>query len=146
MPELDKELSGRELDAAIHRDVMQIVWNEKLCRACGLRLDSSRNFCTPESCSLRPYPKERADEPPNYSQSMEAAMQVVAKLEKDNMISLTHFANLPSESKWIVSLSSCAPGYIDVRGEAETLPEAICRAALVTIGSKVDQGRSGHGD
>lgn len=77
---------------------------------------------------------------PHYSESIAAAMEVVAKLEKDNMISLTHFANMPSEDRWIVSLSSCAPGYIDVRGEASTLPEAICRAALQVANTLASSG------
>jgi hypothetical protein len=124
MPESTKELSGRELNFAIAEKVMG--WKR------GTRYGNGNGeWIIPDRKEVLPLTWSRT---PQFCESIEAAMQVVAKLEKDNMISLTHFANLPSESKWIVALSSCAPGYIDVRGESDTLPEAICRAALAAIG------------
>lgn len=126
----ETKLTGRELDAAVHRDVMQIVWDKSRCRACGWPLGSFEDGgCTLESCSQRPCPTIIADAPPRYSESIEAAIQVIKKMRAGGW----SFACTLYEGK-LPYASFCKGTAASSRNaEAETLPEAICLAALKAI-------------
>ena len=50
-------------------------WNESRCRICGWPL--MENFCTVSSCSERPVPQKRADEPPPYELDHHAALDAL---------------------------------------------------------------------
>ena len=75
--------AGRELDARIHTDVMDIVWDETRCRICGWPLAPYPEAgCIVRSCSTRPAPRQRADAIPAYSTDISAAWMVVDKLHE----------------------------------------------------------------
>ena len=107
----DKELSGRELDVAIAKRVMETP----------LRGDG-----TPWPGNVLP-----------YSSSIEAAMQVVEKFKEENVV----LALLPSERRWRVSITpvdfeperSCGCKNSRAIYYSQSLPYAICRAALAAI-------------
>jgi hypothetical protein len=142
-----KELIGRELDAAVAEKVMGHVWNEARCRACGWPLAATaEEGCTIESCSQRPYPSKRADEPAPYSESIEAAMQVAEKfIDTGGRVSMRGMRFVSEgmadgyKPGWRVNFyrfrRDAPPGTrFSFDAESESLPLAICRAALAAIG------------
>lgn len=143
MPIGDKELSGRELSALVAERVMGSVWDETRCRACGWPLAAfDDGGCTIESCSQRPYPARRADEPAQYSSSIEAAMQVVEKMWQMGWqaeLVNCYMLNTPiveNVCMWYVRFIDNKNDMNNWSAEANTLPEAICRAALAAIEGK----------
>lgn len=59
--------AGVERDAELARLILP-EWPADRCRICGWTLAGSLDDgCTAESCSLRPLPSRRADDPPPYS-------------------------------------------------------------------------------
>jgi hypothetical protein len=78
-----------------------------------------------------------------YSESIEAAMQVIERMnERGFRISMTNPLKVGTHvndnvAMWYVELDlrhRCEP----VFAESDSLPEAICRAALAAIGSKAE--------
>lgn len=132
---MNEQLSGRELDAVIHRDVMCQVWDESRCRACGWALaQSTADGCVAESCSQRPYPAKMADEPPRYSESIEAAMRV-----EDRIAWLGLIGAYVSALKLIGDRSTSARVITDegrMWRMAHATPEQRCLAALSALEEK----------
>lgn len=80
---MSTELSGRELNAEIRRVVFRREVDKTRCGICGWPLyPATEQGCTAESCSERPLPRVRFDEPAPYSESIEAAMQVEARIRE----------------------------------------------------------------
>lgn len=76
-------MTDRELDAAIAKHVMGIVWDETRCRVCGWLLAGNvEQGCTDGSCSMRPAPNKRADTPVPYSTEIGAAWLVVERVTR----------------------------------------------------------------
>jgi hypothetical protein len=127
MPESTKELSGRELDGTIAELVMG--WRKVQYNRATSRLPFKWTGIPPDGHNYR-------SEIWHFSSSIEAAMQVVEKLITAKWkIDIQHGDE--DDDEWEVILElwiygkplgarlSCC-GY----GQAATLPEAICRAAL----------------
>src|ERR1051326_7076061 len=58
-------------------------WDESRCRICGWPLVADmREGCTAESCSLRPAPERRADEPQDFFTSEAANAQLRRKIRE----------------------------------------------------------------
>jgi hypothetical protein len=123
------QLSGRDLNAEIRRVVFGREVDKNRCGVCGWPLyPTIDQGCTAESCSERPLPRVRFDEPAPYSESIEAAMQVVEKMHQQKLV-----VRLMNENGWTCSVVDAKTGYQIAFGFADLLPEAICRAALIAI-------------
>lgn len=76
--------AGRELNALVEAHVIGIAWDETRCRVCGWPLANdpftASGGCLPGSCSMRPVPERRADEPAPYSTDIAVAWQVAERL------------------------------------------------------------------
>lgn len=115
------QLSGRDLDAAVAERVFS--WERM-----------------PNATALAPYAYKRPDghvvhpySAPNYSESIETAMQVVDKMRAQGW----SFACTLYEGK-LPYASFCKGTAASSRNaEAESLPEAICRAALKAVKSEL---------
>ncbi len=60
-------------------------WDEWRCRICGWQLkESIEDGCTVESCSLRPAPEKRADEPPPYELKHHLALDALMEFCEKN--------------------------------------------------------------
>lgn len=56
-----------KLNALVAEHVLAWKWDNSRCRICGWPFDRlGAPGCSPESCSMRPAPKIRADSPPDY--------------------------------------------------------------------------------
>jgi hypothetical protein len=122
--------AGREMDAWIAEHVMVIVWDESRCRICAWPF--SEDGCTPESCSVRPAPTVRADEPAHYSTDIAAAWLVIEKIRLGNsmMIDLSCGNGRLGWRCYIRMLDKRTDGHdIESFETANTAPLAICRAA-----------------
>lgn len=132
MPESTKEPSGRELDVAVAERVMgQPV--PPIVPDCCLLVDK---IPEPNTAWNHVHYYERGDEcewePLPFSESIEAAMRVVEKMqEQDFSVNL----NAEPNDQWWVVFSNI-DGDMQEDSFSETLPEAICRAALAVVGSK----------
>lgn len=75
--------AGPALDKLIHDKVMKAKFPEDHCPVCGWTLaDTPEQGCTKNSCSLRPVPRRRADDPPLYSTRLDAAFLIVDHLQR----------------------------------------------------------------
>lgn len=122
---MDEMQAGRELDALIAEKVMGLVWDETHCRICGWKLSATvEQGCVKDSCSLRPPPSRRADEPPHYSTDIAAAWQVVEKISSYSLTVI--ITNHMAAEGWNVEILGLEE---DIGADATTAPEAICLAA-----------------
>lgn len=77
------EVTGRELDAAILREVIGFSFPVWQCRICGFPLATEiLNGCIVDNCSMRPVPSRRADEPPEYSRDLSACHRAEVAIEQ----------------------------------------------------------------
>ena len=75
--------AGRELDARVAAKVFGAKWDEGRCRICGWPLTPHpATGCTARSCSMRPAPTKRADEPPPYSTDIREAWLAVERMRE----------------------------------------------------------------
>ncbi len=82
---MDAVEAGRELDSLIQEKVMGAYFPEDRCRVCGWKLATDiEGGCTKESCSLRPAPSRRADDPPHYSTRLDAAFIVIKHIQREH--------------------------------------------------------------
>lgn len=123
----------RALDVAIAENVFGMAW----CRL--NRRDTTAILRTPEqaaACWPAQEPDERiVESADNYSSSIEAAMQVVEKLRADRWIPTMVVVG----RRWHTELfrEGKTPQYNErAHGESESLPEAICLAALKALENK----------
>lgn len=136
----DELSAGREMDALVVERV-GLVWDEARCRVCGwplinADLMSSSVGCTVDSCAQRPKPARRADEPALYSTDIAAAWQVVAAMEARGYWCRMQTPFRPGDSYragFTLHGVSGWNGRPDHWTAAETLPLAICCAALKAI-------------
>lgn len=126
---------ARELDAEVLKSVMGWSWDESICEVCGWPLDADvPSACRINNCSVRPRPAVTAKEKSiaHYSTDIAAAMEVVGKMcERGWRVSLNTHAIEPS---WSTEMfywegNNCRREH----AESNSLPEAICRAALSAI-------------
>lgn len=122
--------AGRDLDSLVAEKVMGRTWDETLCRVCGWPIvPDGETGCWSSNCSMRPLPLSHADAPRPYSIDPAAAWQVVERMREDG---------------WQCVISSRADGWYvlferghdSIDAEADTMPLAVCRAALAAITSK----------
>lgn len=135
------------------------AWDESRCRVCGWTMAVRRSCdasCLPGSCAQRPVPVRRADTPPPYSTDIAAAWRVVEHLREQGWwVKITYvtgcFRNdldrpgYQVEFRCVTRPYDDDDGFVDVPperysdwhklGESETLPEAICLAALQVVQS-----------
>lgn len=140
MADSNKELAGRELDAAIAERVMgrRVVWFDRLDSHDG-EWSQSGPLETKEECRFRPVAYWQNQEGQSLwevrkwspSDSISAAMEVVEKMNADGW----SFACTLYEGK-LPYASFCKRTAASSRNaEAESLPVAICRAALLAVES-----------
>lgn len=124
-----------DLDAMIAEKLFA-PWPEDRCRICGWRLSPTLDEgCVKDSCSLRPPPSRRADEPHAYSTSISDSWLVVEEMRKRGFE-----VCIDSEG------SDCWDVYFDLPGSKGTksgcmsggnLPSVICLAACRALGVEV---------
>lgn len=137
----DKELSGRELDFAIAERLMEWTWWSLLTECYLVPPFLARTFSEHSAWGWQRGKTDRVGGEiatqfvdyshvvlPRYSQSIEAAMQIVTKLSRRTEVDYFPDTVLP----WCVM-------FVNAQTEAawaKTLPEAICRAALAAMETK----------
>lgn len=125
----------RDVDAQIHREVMGVIWDESLCRICGWPIvPEGEQGCWARSCSMRPVPDRRADEPPCYSTDIAAAWRVVKRMREQKWNGTVQvFGIEPGETK-------CTAIFVSPTrmrsSDAPSAPLAICLAALKAVSPK----------
>lgn len=128
-----------EIDRLVMIHVMGNVWPEDRCRICGWTLkENTFEGCTAESCSLRPAPDRRADEPAYYSSDQGAAARLREKLAQKWNWMLAQGGE-PGEKPFGFALfakGNPEPSFID---EADTEELAICRCALQSVGVEIPE-------
>lgn len=120
--------AGRELDQLVS-DTIFGPWDESRCRVCGWKIvpDGVRG-CWKDSCSLRPPPSRRADEPLPFSTDIAAAWEVVEKLGRGFEL---HRSQIPDDEPWAVYRTIGVTSRHLAWGA--TAPLAICLAALEAV-------------
>ena len=121
--------AGRELDAQIAVEVMGslITWPVS-----GMMKDTPPP--DPEQCIWRGWPDERSrlkgenPEVPRYSTDIAAAWQVVAMLNSKGYV-----LGLEAEARYAYAVFKANPPYPSPQTRAETVPHAICLAALKAL-------------
>lgn len=121
--------AGRELDAQIAVEVMGwlITWPVS-----GVTKDAPPS--DPEQCIWRGWPNEtsrlRGESPevPRYSTDIAAAWQVVTMLNSKGYV-----LGLEAEASYAYAVFKAHPAYPSSQTRAETVPLAICLAALKVI-------------
>lgn len=129
----------RKIDALVAEKVMGNVFPADRCRICGWTLkESIVEGCTAESCSLRPAPTRRADEPAYYSSDPEAARRVREKLYERWDWLLGHGGN-PKEKPFALALYEKGVEVVQevFIADADTEELAICLCALRSVGVEV---------
>lgn len=159
MPESDKELSGKDLDAAVAERVMGWIWLSRAGQGSAwLFPPDSKDVDTGEQGMFGEPIIERSYWPhfngaivgpfieydgksqknesyvPHYSESIEAAMQVVEKLRDKKNDRYCEMTNIDGPWEAMFWQGATPLG----KRQSDSLPEAICRAALAAIGSKPD--------
>lgn len=122
---MSKELSGRELDAAVAEKVMGWTRNPHYKDITMPILDMCFEW---DACGYG------SNDLARYSESIEAAMQVVEKMRERG-----HSVQINGFRRWGVTFvleSDAAPTVRPCGGPS--LPLAICRAALAVLGVKSD--------
>lgn len=133
--------AGRELDALVSQHVMRNQWDESRCRVCGWPLATAADEgCTADSCSMRPKPERRADEPAPYSTEIAAAWQVVETLAAQNWTMSLGWKGADrvyANTAEVVFQQMGSGDYRTAHAVADTAPLAICIAALRALGVEV---------
>ncbi len=136
-------MTHRELNTLIAEKVLLQVWPEHRCRVCGWTLGSEEALgCTAESCSMRPRPERRADEPALFSTNIADAWQIVETLSARGY----QFELSELSGGWAAEFDAdLVPGVVPgvaIDGRCEdicpTAPVAICLAALAAYGIAID--------
>ena len=136
--------AGLKLDTLIAEEVMGVRWADDRCRICGWPFAESREEgCVDGDCSMRPPPERRADETARYSTDLARAWTVVEKLgTRFHAVIRTPFDPFrPCGGGYLYSCGFTPHGVTgwngrhDFEAMGETLPLAICRAALRAKGS-----------
>jgi hypothetical protein len=144
--ELVKKLSGRELDAAVAERVMGHVIHvdngEGFCENCGEEMLEWKQIRHRQQGGVEPVETRCV---PEYSESIEAAMQVVEKLWQMGwqveMVNCHKPETLITENAcwWYVRFINNENDMNNWSAEADLLPEAICHAALAAVESSGDK-------
>ena len=124
--------AGREMDALVAEKVMGLVPCQHPCHDIG----NPRYQSGP--CHARPDSPQLGGETAPYSTCISAAWEVVEKINGRYSLSIYHAVAVSSVmTGWTIGLAESVypPGRKDeaVWGRAETLPLAICRAALKAV-------------
>jgi hypothetical protein len=131
---IDQMSPGREMDALLAAKVMGLLWDETRCRICGWpSFKDITAGCTKESCSLRPAPERRADEPAPWSTDIATTWKMVEALEVKGCL-LLRVGKEFGEGQWLAQFAkgkTYGGCFEHARGDTATL--AICRAALKTV-------------
>jgi hypothetical protein len=137
-----EELTGPDLDIAIAERVMGLI------PCTSLQHDHSAENPLPLPCHGTHEAPDSGDQTPRYSESIEAAMQVVEKfIDMGGRVSMRGMRfvaeGFADEYKpgWRVNFyrfqrDAPAGTKFSFDAESESLPEAICLAALDAVGSK----------
>jgi hypothetical protein len=125
MPESTKELSGRELDAAVAERIM------------GWQRQDGYNYWMSFSSSGETFKLHALIATWKPSESIEAAMEVVEKMRRDHFRFACNDRCDPESGEWWAEFATLE---YERGGQASagTLPEAVCRAALAAIESKAE--------
>ena len=129
------ELSGRELDAAVHGEVMggrvftqsemrkyaEEIWAKQ--PSCRVFLKGFEASGGPEDHGVRFTQNDRCF--PRYSSGWDAAREVVKKILEQRKVTVQMKSDI--DRQWMVCIAYCDD---EVEAHADTLPTAICRAAL----------------
>lgn len=147
-------MTNLEINQLIHSRVMNIAWDEALCRVCGWKIDPEGRMCRPDNCSMRPLPSPRADAMPDYAGEIGLAWRVIEKLTvpiinpKPGELWLDGlgFRCCESDEDGMHGRWRCILTCEDANGErresfvtADTAPMAICLAALNARGAEVPE-------
>lgn len=116
---------GRELDALVAERVMELPQVERV----GERLQCRNDLLA------REHGGTWRSVVPEYSTEIAAAMQVTEKMLTDEWEVEITSNDYRTRRKWFVRFSKDGDGYEGGHG-ADSLTEAICRAALAAIGPK----------
>lgn len=139
--------AGRKLDTLVHERVMGVVWDESRCRVCGWAFSGVLSQgCIPGNCSMRPPPRYQASEAPTYSTDIGNAARVVEKLRNEwahgddtNEFWTIKDCGLACDG-WRVEVEF-TPDHdgpvVEHFALSESLPHAICLAALKAVGVEV---------
>jgi len=143
---VDKEPSGRELECEVAKRVFGFRWFH-CAGANGVERDQFMSPETAETWRRLNWTLAEVDGPqddqfnddtaaPKYSKSIEAAMQVVEKMREQGW----SFACTWYEGKLPYASFCKGTAKSSRNAEANSLPEAICRAALAAINSGAPNG------
>jgi hypothetical protein len=127
---VDEMPASREMDILVKEKVLGSPWDPNYCRICGFPLRSDTLLVIPshDLCSEDWFLEYRADTPAPYSSVESEALGVLHA--KGWLYSLHNYRSLGVT----VVIYSSHPESQDVRARGETLPEAVCRAALKRVG------------
>ena len=134
-----KHEAGKELDALVARHVMGLVWDETRCRVCGWPIkEDLAQGCTADSCSLRPAPQYRADEPAPFSTDIAAAWRIVEAISNNREMGYClrgmYGGDLMMWGCQVVFTEAIGGNLVYHETWASTAPLAICLAALEAVG------------
>ena len=128
--------AGAEIDAAVHA-ALGHAWPESRCGVCGWAIEPEGSAgCTTTSCSLRPPPSRRADEPPCYSTDPLAMLVLIDQMRSLHGLRIYKLTNdLDSPRPWRCALEwGWGVGRISSMFAAsfgeESMQMAVCRAFL----------------
>ena len=126
-----ESLAGRELDVAIAERVMGLVPCQSEQHELGAKFYAER------PCHAQPDSPTKGGETSLYSTDIGAAMQVVERLRASNWYVTLSNGDERAGKEWFVEFLRSDGKYL-YNGEADcdSLPEAICRAALKAVKSK----------
>jgi hypothetical protein len=132
---IDTLEAGRELDALVAEKVMGWTWPDDRCPICGWSFsDTAAEGCVPGDCSQRPIPTvPESEDYPHYSTDITAAWEVVEKMLGQLPQQDIHFQHLEYTGWGVGTCFNKEEGGWDEWMYGETLPIAICRAALKAV-------------
>jgi hypothetical protein len=130
-----EKLSGRELDAAVAERAMAHIAHadngEGFCENCGEEMLEWKQMRYRQQGGIEPVEMRCV---PEYSESIEAAMEVVEKMRRDHFRFACNDRCDPKSGEWWAEFATLE---YERGGQASagTLPEAVCRAALTAVES-----------
>lgn len=124
-------MKNREIDAAVDLHAFGRTWDEMRCRVCGWPVKQSvGEGCTAGSCSMRPAPSTRADEPAHYSTDPAASDKLLDRMRELGWDSSIH---APARKESLVTCQMWR-GDDEGNGSDSSRHTAIAKAALVALG------------